>query len=400
MNYFFSFLLFLTLISSSLMFLDARPIMAQSLNDPDLSLSPIYSGFKSPTGIGFLDETGKNILVIEKGGNVNLISNGTIGKTPILTFVVDTESERGLLGVDVLKKNEKTFVFFYVTERLPGSSDETQNLKNRVYSFEWDGANLVERKLLLDLPALPGPNHDGGKVLIGEDDNLYVVIGDLNHRTKLQNFPNGDDPDFTGSIFRINPEDGSAPSDNPFVGTNTINLEKTYGYGIRNSFGLTFDPLTGKIWDTENGPSFSDEINLVNPGFNSGWRTIMGPISDSENQNEDLVNFPNSYYSDPLISWQVPVAVTDIEFINTTQLGPTYQNNILVGDYNNGNLYFFRVNESRTGLDVGDMVIDSEDELSGYILGTGFGGITDIKTGPDGKMYVVSYRTGTVYTIS
>ena len=53
-------------------------------------------------------------------------------------------------------------------------------------------------------------------------------------------------------------------------------ISKYYAYGIRNSFGLDFDPITGKLWDTENGPTFGDEINLVEPGFNSGWNKIQG----------------------------------------------------------------------------------------------------------------------------
>jgi glucose/arabinose dehydrogenase len=374
---------------------------AQSVRDPALSLSPAFSGFSSPTGIAFLNDTENNILVIEKKGNVRLISSGVVKEAPIFTFNVDFQSERGLLGVEVLKNNDNTLVFFYITERLSESSnDGSESLRNRVYSFVWDGNKLTNQTLLLDLPGLPGPNHDGGKITMGKDGYLYVVIGDLNHRSKLQNIQNGNNPDFTGSIFRVNPLDGSAPSDNPFMETDIPNMEKTFSYGIRNSFGLTSDPISGSIWDTENGPDYFDEINIVHSGFNSGWRAIMGPVSSSESTENDLVEFPNSYYSDPIVSWPTPIAVTDIEFINTSLLGATYQNNILVGDNNNGDLYFFKLNEDRTGLDVSDPILDSESEIDSHILGDGFGSITDIETGLDGKMYIVSLMEGIIYTIS
>ena len=109
---------------------------------------------------------------------------------------------------------------------------------------------------------------------------------------------------------------------------------------------------------------------------------------------------PVSNYSDPEISWVDPPAITDIEFINSTNLGPEYENNILIGDHNNGNLYFFMLNEERNGLNVEDDVIDSQNEIDNYILGTGFGTITDIETGPDGNVYIVSLENGNVYKIS
>jgi glucose/arabinose dehydrogenase len=376
-------------------------VLAQSVKDSNLSLNLAFSGFSSPTGIAFLNDSANNVLVIEKKGNVKLISNGVVQKTPIFKFNVDSQSERGLLGVEVLKKNDNTLVFFYVTEKLSEPfNNDSENLRNRVYSFVWDGNKLTHQVLLLDLPGLPGPNHDGGKITIGKDGNLYAIIGDLNHRTKLQNLQNGDDPDFTGSIYRVNPIDGSSLPDNPFIGIDVPNMEKTFSYGIRNSFGLTSDPITGSIWDTENGPEFSDEINIAFPGFNSGWRSIMGPLSSSGSTENDLVQFPNSKYADPIVSWPTPIAITDIEFIATPLLGKKYQNNILVGDNNNGNIYFFRVNGDRTGLDVNDTIIDSEDETVGYTLGNGFGSITDIETGPDGKIYIVDLQKGTIYNLS
>ena len=376
-----------------------------SISDNALNVEAAVEGLASPTSMVFLDDN--NILVLEKEGSIRLVSNGILQEQPILQVPVNTESERGLLGVALSNGSDgnqgtaNTDVFLYYTEEDP--------LRNRIYKFQWNGETLINPSLILDLPAEPGPNHDGGKIIIGPDGYLYAVLGDLNHDGQLQNFPDGPPPDDTGSIFRINPADGSAPTDNPFIGSGTEVLNKYYAYGVRNSFGMDFDPLTGNLWDTENGPASYDEINLVQPGFNSGWQTVMGPISISGDTEDDLVNFPGSHYADPLFSWTEPVAPTDIEFFNSSNLGERYTNNIFVGDIVRGNLYFFEVNENRDGISLdttqqqaglSDLVVDSEDELSAITFGSGFGGITDIETGPDGNLYVLSFDDGIIYEIS
>ena len=182
-------------------------------------------------------------------------------------------------------------------------------------------------------------------------------------------------------------------------------LNKYYAYGIRNSFGITFDPVTNILWDTENGPSEYDEVNVVKPGFNSGWLQVMGPISKSGITEDELVNFPNSKYADPVFSWLPSIGITDIEFLNSSKLGDKYANNIFVGDIGdltNGYLYYFEVNEDRTGIKfdsnnrsssqtgLTDLVADNEQEMSAIALGTDFGGITDIETGPDGFLYILT----------
>jgi glucose/arabinose dehydrogenase len=376
-----------------------------SISDNTLNVEAAVEGLSSPTSMVFLHDN--NILVLEKEGSVRLVSNGILQEQPILQVPVNTESERGLLGVALSNGSNgnqgttNTDVFLYYTEEDP--------LRNRIYKYQWNGETLINPSLILDLPAEPGPNHDGGKIVIGPDGYLYAVLGDLNHDGQLQNFPDGPPPDDTGSIFRINPADGSALTDNPFIGSGTEVLNKYYAYGVRNSFGMDFDPLTGNLWDTENGPASYDEINLVRPGFNSGWQTVMGPISISGDTEDDLVNFPGSHYADPLFSWTEPVAPTDIEFFNSSNLGERYTNNIFVGDIVRGNLYFFEVNENRDGISLdttqqqaglSDLVVDSEGELSAITFGSGFGGITDIETGPDGNLYVLSFDNGIIYEIS
>jgi glucose/arabinose dehydrogenase len=130
-----------------------------------------------------------------------------------------------------------------------------------------------------------------------------------------------------------------------------------YAYGIRNSFGIDFDPVTGKLWDTENGYSYGDEINLVDPGFNSGWRIVQGKSSLFQSYNnktfnpDTLVYFDgNGKYSDPEFSWKARVGVTGIKFQNSSKLGKQYENDMFIGDFHNGYLYHFDLIKKREGL--------------------------------------------------
>ena len=385
---------------------------APSVSDNNLKVETVTQGLSSPTSMAFIDS--KNILVLEKStGKVRLISNGILKSSPILTVSVNSESERGLLGVATLKRttvsgNSKIFVFIYYTSQEP---------RNKVVRYEWTGSSLTNRALILNLPALPGKNHDGGKLLVSSDNNLYVIIGDLNHNGKLQNNKDGMDPDDTGVIFRIDkPDTVSTVADvsNPFTLTETQDLlSKYYAYGIRNSFGLAMDGLTGRLWQTENGPNSYDEINYirhhvngVNTGFNSGWNKVMGPISRTQVTPDQLVNFPGFRYHDPVFSWKNPIAVTGLAFFHSSKLGTKYQDNLFVGDYLNGNLYFFKVNSERSGLtfdsnqqSLKDLVADDENESNSVKFGSGFNGITDVKRSPDGLLYVVSIKDGKLYSI-
>jgi glucose/arabinose dehydrogenase len=371
----------------------------------------------------FVDED--TILVLEKDtGMIRVVNNGTLEKNPALTVRVDPNAERGLLGIDILERGigqskDDDFVFIYLTEETNENS-KGDSVRNRVYRYNWNGTDLSNPVLLLDLPGKPGPYHNGGKIKVGPDEQLYVVIGDLTSpSTILQNHVLDSDaiPNNTSVIIRIDPLNGNPSSNNPFKNQDqndlidNSSLDYYYAYGIRNSFGLSFDPVTGSLWDTENGEDKFDETNLVNPGFNSGWYKIMGPLSRNKNFSEnDLVMINNSYYSDPKFSWVKPIGVTDLEFYNSSKLGNKFSNNIFVGDINAGDLYFFKIDDNRTGIridpamsghtDLADTIADPQDDLSSALFARGFSGrITDIETGPDGYVYVLTYSDGRLYRI-
>ncbi len=369
-----------------------------TISDPNLRLEKVIEGLEMPTSMAFLDNN--DIIITQKdNGWVRLVSNGILQPQPILQVPVVNNSERGLLGVAVANTTSSTMktVFLSYTEPVG------DQVKNRIYRYEWNGTgNLTGGQLILDLPGEPGPNHDGGKIAIGPDRMLYAVIGDLNRDGMLQNVIDGPPPDDTSVILKVD-YNGSGVG-NPLSGGPT-DLSKYHAYGIRNSFGFDFDPLTGILWDTENGSTEYDEINIVLPGFNSGWHRVMGPIGTEGITTEDLVMFEGSHYADPIFSWLRTPAVTDIEIFNSSSLGERYTHNMFVGDFNNGNLYFFPINTNRTGLDLGgiagleDLVADNNEELNAVIFGREFsGGITDIETGPDGYLYILTLG-GDLYRI-
>lgn len=396
-----------------------------SVIDPRLKVERFAAGLHSPSSMQFVDSN--DILVLEREGPVRLITNGSLEQNPILNVSTTAEGERGLLGIAVTNTSHigngntvnEPVVFLFYTEKLSEGGD----LRNRVYRYDWNGQNLENRSLMLDLSAFPGPNHNGGKLLIGPDGYLYVIIGNLGHREIFSHPPYRDDLYDTGVLLRINATNSAAAIRNPlsfddkerydtFVkghpegpplddrftdGENPI--DRWYAYGIRNSFGIDFDPLTGIIWETENGPSEYDELNIVRPGFDSGWR---GGELNSENQTERL--FVNgSEYEDPVFSWKKTIGITDIEFLHTSNLGKDYENNIIVGDYNNGNLYYFQVNEDRKGVNTVGSVADNQEKLSAVTFGEGFEHITDLETGADGHLYILAYGSnngnGTIYRI-
>jgi glucose/arabinose dehydrogenase len=373
----------------------------------NLKIELVAQGLSSPTSMAFINDN--NILVLEKNsGLVRLISGGVLQNKPVLKLPIDNKAERGLLGIAVLHTNNinnNTDVFLYFTETNNKSSKNIPNdaqLRNRIYKYEWNKQTLVNPSLVLDLPAIPGPYHNGGKLIIGPDHHLYIVIGDLaGPKTQAQNNKTGPPVDGTGGIIRVT-NDGKSVSDPPFGNKYPLNLY--YACGIRNSFGIDFDPVTGKLWDTENGEDKYDEINLVKPGFNSGWSKIMGPLSRSNISKAELVNFLGSYYSDPVFSWYHSIGVTDIKFLKSSKLGGKYKNNMFVGDINNGNLYYFQLNDTRTGLKfyssgLEDIVADNNNELSEMTFASGFKGITNLETGPDGYLYILSYLDGKLYRI-
>jgi glucose/arabinose dehydrogenase len=172
---------------------------------------------------------------------------------------------------------------------------------------------------------------------------------------------------------------------------------------------MDFDPVSGNLWDTENGNTFGDEINLVEPGFNSGWMKVQGIWGSTPPDNNfpgSIIMYPNNLtdfggkgkYRSPELTWYNTVAPTALKFLSSDKLGKQYENEMFVGDFDNGNIYNFPLNKNRTGLSLegsySEKIVYNNNELRGKIFGHGFGGITDLEVGPDGYLYILSLYTG------
>jgi glucose/arabinose dehydrogenase len=385
------------------------PAAAQTVNDPGLQVETVATGLNQPTTMAFIGPD--DILVLQKAsGQVRRIVGGVLQPGFVLDVAVDSASERGLLGIAVdpdFVLNRQ--VYLYYTESSTGvdTSGSPAPLGNRVYRYTWNGSALVNPGLILNLPVTPGPNHNAGVIAFGPDGALYVVIGDLNRNGKLQNIATGPDPDDTGVIFRVDTNGAGLP-DNPFYNalTPAAPMNRYFAYGVRNSFGLTFDPFTGDLWDTENGPNVYDEVNRVTRGFNSGWNQIMGRDVDDPQGQANLWVAPGSAYSDPEFSWNIPIAPTAPAFPASPILGCGQLGALLVGDNNCGQMYRFRLNAARTALSFSSQALQDTvannaanvclDEMSEILFGSGFSVITDLENGPDGKLYIVSLGLGAV----
>ena len=343
-----------------------------SIKDPDFVIREFVSGIgTSPTTMAFVGDN--DILVLVKDdGRVRLIRNGALQGEPILDVSVTAVAEQGMLGITAV--NSTIYLYFTESDR-----DGGEALGKRVYRYDWDGNKLVNPLLVKDLDEIQ-TYHNGGAMVTDLDNSVYLVVGDAGHFGKLQNKPRGE-PDDTSVILRIAPE-------GPY-----------YAIGIRNSFGLAVDPYSGRLWDTENGDDDFDEINMVEPGFNSGWDRIMGPANES--QIASLPPFEGYTYSDPEFTWQKGVAPTALTFVKSDVMA-AYGNSLFVGECSQGNLYRFELNDNRDGFvfaepALSDRLANLNDPLDEIIFGTGFGCITDLEVGPDGLLYITSFSHGAIY---
>ena len=484
----------------------------QMLTD-QLRVSTWAENLDNPIALAFLDAD--DAFVLEKNtGQVKRISGGAA--TTVLDLGVNFGSERGLLGIALHPQfPDNPGVYLYWTcrsatapsepftpseeECLDGnmSLPDTDDLLmvplrgHRIDRFVWDGASLTFEHNLIKLRTFQndgGPlppdqgdetqlergNHDGGVLRFGPDGKLYAVIGDSGRRGQMQNLVDGpggstrqddqfggpepDENHLTGVILRLN-DDGSTPGDNPFFragaaigGAVGDSIQRVYAYGLRNSFGMAFDPKSGALWEQENGDDSFSEINRADPGFNSGWTQIMGPperiaqfkaiettetpsppdpfastyfglqqlrwspenIADSADEAMSrLFMLPGAHYSAPEMSWKYEVAPGAIGFVNGRGLGPQFDGDLFVAAarpfLEGGHLFHLNVTGNRRAIGVddprlADRVADNRHkweitESESLLIGRNFGVGTDIQQGPDGHLYVVSLDQGAVYEI-
>ncbi|MDX6304191.1 MAG: hypothetical protein QOI77_1160 [Blastocatellia bacterium] len=448
------------------------PANGPSMLDPNLSVKTVVSGLSQPTSMAFIGNN--DFFILEKNtGKVQRVTNGFVQSPVPLDLAVNSASERGLLGIAMHPNFPVNgLVYLYWTESSTGVDSanlaDVALLGNRVDRYIWNGVNLTFDRNLIKLHAYQADanqplrgNHNGGVLRFGPDGKIYILMGDNGRRGLLQNNqlgpvpddqfggPEPDDAHLTGFILRLN-DDGSTPSDNPFFNASTAltgqaaaNIKKLYAYGVRNGFGLAFDPLSGNLWDQENGDDAFDEMNRVTAGSNNGWVEMMGPNSrvaqfkqiESTYATGDLQQLrwppsliadtpaaalarlymlPGAHYNDPEFSWKYAIPASPLGFVSGRGLGPQFEGDMFVGAARTflagGFLFRFKLTPDRlhfafSDSRLNDLVADNLDkfditESESLLIGRDFGITTDIETGPNGDLFVVSNTNSSVYEIS
>ena len=301
------------------------------------SVEPVMNGLAFPTNLAFALD-GRIFFTEKETGDVRIIRDGRVLPQPFVHVSVEGSAERGLLGIALHPDFERQpWVYLYYSEK-GGAS-------NRIIRVRAEGDRAVEVDPVITLlPAVTG-YHNGGDMAFGPDGKLYAVTGEAHDPERAQD-PN----DLGGKVLRLDP-DGTVPDDNPLGPDNPV-----YALGIRNSFGLCLDPVTGDLWETENGPSSDDEVNRIVAGGNYGWPDQLGPGGEPR-------------FIDPALDFERVIVATGCAVTSDGRW-------LYFGSYLNG-LYRAR------------LLPDGSVGTPDLVAGVG-ATVTDVARAPDGSIYVAT----------
>lgn len=333
-------------------------ITSEKLN---FRVDTVLSGLKVPWGLAFLPNG--DILFTERKGDLFLIHDGKLNPDPIGGVPeVKAKGQGGLFDLE-LHPNYAENGWIYLSYAAPaenGDGSNTAFMRARLKDH-----TLVDQQVIFKAsPNYETNHHYGARMEFDNEGYLYLSVGDRGGTNMVQDLTN-----HRGKIFRLN-DDGTVPSDNPFVGVPGA-MPETFSWGHRNPQGLTMNPTTGEIWETEHGPRGGDELNIVRKGNNYGWPTITYGINyDGTIITKDTVK---EGMEQPVIFWRPSIAPCGMDFL-TGDKYPGWEGNIFVGSMS------FRYLE-RVELD-GDMVVHQEKLLENI------GRVRVVRQAPDGYLYL------------
>jgi glucose/arabinose dehydrogenase len=317
------------LVSASIVGGAPRPaISAAPGHRAALKAVAVKTGLNGPSAFTFAPNG--TIWYLERGtGEVHILDPATAADHLAFTIPgVDGSGERGALGIALHPNWPATpRVFVYVTRTHAG------HLQNQVVRFivrDGSGGNL---RILLATPASSDPYHNGGRILFGPDHKLYVVIGDGHNAANAQDLTGN----LRGKILRLD-TDATAAHGNP--------IGRIWSFGHRNSFGFAFDPRTDRLWETENGPQCTDEINLIVEGANFGWGAnetcATAKPHGTNNSGPKPRHLPKTYFANT-------IGITGAAFCDPCDLGGALNGDLVFGDVNTGSIQAIDLNATRTG---------------------------------------------------
>ncbi len=323
-------------------------------------------------GMAFLPDG--HVLVTQRSGNLRLIRNGQLLEESVDGVPeVRAQGQGGLLDIE-LHPNYEENGWLYISYSKPGSGGaQTAIMRAR---FDVDSNSLVDQEEIYEgTPFTDSRHHFGSRIAFDHDGYLYFSIGDRGQMDTAQDITNSN-----GNLFRLN-DDGSIPSDNPFVGQE--GLDEIYAYGLRNIQGMATHPETGVIWTNLHGPRGGDELNFHNkPGANYGWPEITYGVN--YNGSEITPHTEKEGMEQPVMHWTPSIAPSGMTFV-TSDKYPGWQ-----GDVLNGALSYQLISR---------IVIDGEEFVHEERILEGIGRIRDVHEAPDGYIYFTNESNGTLNRI-
>jgi glucose/arabinose dehydrogenase len=354
---------------------DPIPSVAQtgeitSSDHHDFRVVTVAEGLVNPWAMAFLP--GGDILVTERSGRLRIIRGGELDPTPISGVPqVRAAGQGGLLDVVLhpdFASNRMVYLSFS-KPRMDGDEGTTAVVRG-----VFDGTALTDVEEIFEAQAWGrAGQHFGSRLAFDRDGYLFVTVGDRGNSPETdrpESHPAQTTDNHVGSILRLH-DDGSVPSDNPFVGQAGY-LPEIYAYGSRNAQGMVVHPETNEVWINEHGPRGGDEINLVVAGANFGWPVVGHGINYNQNVIHDATSAPGM--TDPVHYW-TPSIATSGKMIYTGDAFPAWRGSMFVGGLAGEQL-------ARVTLD-GHEVAGEETLLRGAV-----GRIRDVRQGPDGFIYL------------
>jgi glucose/arabinose dehydrogenase len=328
----------------------------------------VTEGLDTPWSIAFLPDDG--FLVTERGGALRHFRDGQLLPPVEGTPEVWRRGQGGLLEVAPHPDYpENGWIYLGYSETSGGGKGSTAIVRGRIKDNRW-----IDEELIFNVP----PEHHRssgvhfGTRFVFKNGYLFFSIGDRGNQ-----FTSQDPASPNGRIHRIH-DDGRIPDDNPFSDRAEA-FPSSWTLGNRNAQGLDAHPVTGDIWESEHGPRGGDEINLIRPGVNYGWPTITHGMNYSGTPITEKTEAPG--LEQPALYWTPSIAVCGIDFYEG-KLFPKWENNLFVGG--------LASNELRR------LIIEDRKVVRDELILTGIGRIRDVASGPDGALYLVLNRPGTI----
>lgn len=369
---------FVACASALLILTLAMPYHAQQVFDVNgnqkIRVVPIATGLVHPYSIAFLPD-GKTMLVAEQPGRMRIIRDGVLDPKPVWTT-----SDSGADNLHFVAVHPKFIENHFVYFSYPKKGERGITLG--VARGRLDGGTLTEIKDVFVADAWETGGNLAGRIMFGPDGSLYVTVGDRDRiccngtddnslRLKAQDLKND-----AGKVLRIF-DDGSIPTDNPFVGRTDAKPE-IFTYGHRNTYGLAFNPETGALWQSEIGPMGGDEVNILVAGHNYGWPLV----SMGRNYTGSLVSDQPWFrpgMDNPRIFWVPSISPSSIMFYTGDKF-PAWKNNLFVGALNGKQLQRIAFNQP------------SQAERREPLLTQLDIRVRDVQQGPDGDIYVATEK--------